>query len=409
MPKKQKVIEGEITESPPEESAVVLAEPETGIVSLTSAMSSKDLKSAVKLMTDQRKIIADFIKENLVDGVDYGVIESTSKSGKTFKSKPTLYKPGMEKILSLFGLASELTKDVETLEMLSNAHNVIAYKCIITRNNQKIAEGRGAATVGDMSRDINSTIKIAEKRARMDACLSLGFSEYFTQDMDDPEYRNGGSNFNKPKPAYGGYNQPAAPKQLTGPMTDNQRKMIFGLLVKLGHSEREEQIAIVTLNTGTKEGEQVSAQQASGLIGKLQNKTYARPKTKDPEDIDPPSKGTDVVVDPDSVDMATLLDDVPEATVIATEEAREDITDKVNSLGLPQIGLMRFLKDTIGKPILKNLSDSEWMQLDQKVDAILDGKVDLSDEYRSENKDSKTNANNVSEGQEDGTNNTKDN
>ena len=28
-------------------------------------------------------------------------------------------------------------------------------------------------------------IKIAEKQARMDACLTLGFSEYFTQDLDD--------------------------------------------------------------------------------------------------------------------------------------------------------------------------------------------------------------------------------
>jgi hypothetical protein len=83
----------------------------------------------------------------------------------------------MEKIFSLFGIISTLERDVETVEMVSKP-GVIAYKCKLYRNGTFVGEGRGACDVAERGR-VNDAIKIAEKRARMDA---------FTQDLEDLGY-----------------------------------------------------------------------------------------------------------------------------------------------------------------------------------------------------------------------------
>ena len=128
----------------------------------------------------RRTQIKSFVKDQLVAGTDFVNI----------KGKDTLAKPGMEKILSLFSLKSRLFKDEETLSMVTSK-DLIAYRCELYRTHSSdgheeiMAEGRGSCSVSEKRGDVNTTIKIAEKRARMDACLTLGFSEYFTQDLDD--------------------------------------------------------------------------------------------------------------------------------------------------------------------------------------------------------------------------------
>jgi hypothetical protein len=140
--------------------------------------SGTDLQASVDLEKTNRDIIKRFVSDQLVKGTDYGNIVG---------SKPTLLKPGMEKIFSLMHLKSRLVKDTETYEMLGSTPGMVCYKAVLYQigTGEEVAEGRGAAQVGDKKRDANATIKIAEKRARMDACLSLGFSEFFTQDLED--------------------------------------------------------------------------------------------------------------------------------------------------------------------------------------------------------------------------------
>lgn len=354
----------------PEDSPVVLADPETGIVSLTTAMSSKDLKAAVKLMTEQRKIIADFVKENLVKDVDYGQIEATSKAGKSFKSKPTLYKPGMEKILSLFGLATELKKDTQTLEM-TDIRNAIAFKCVITRNGQKIAEGRGAAVVGDMGRDLNSTIKIAEKRARMDACLSLGFSEYFTQDMDDSDYRQ--------KPKFVPNNQASRPPAIDpeGPVTDKQRKTMFALMHKAGINEPDAMKLTLKLNGFPESTKEMTVKDASAMIDMLVRDDFIRP-----EEDQPPATDDDLpVIDIDeSTDVDKEVGDAID-TFLITDELKAELAENINTLGLSAQGRLRMLKEVTGHITLNALKDGDWMALSQKVDDVLNDKIKLPAEW----------------------------
>lgn len=231
----------------------------SNVVSLYSGMSTKNLQKQVDKMTAQRQVIAGFVKDHLKEGVDYGTIESTSKSGKAFKSKPTLYKPGQEKIFSLFGLVSELVRDQETLEMLSEVTNLVAYKCNVYKNNVKVAEGRGAAVIGDLGRDANSTIKIAEKRARMDACLTLGFSEYFTQDLEDPEYRK------KNYPSSSTHTRQQKSVDDGELMTDNQRKLVYKLLEKKGLN-KDDMRSYIKLKTEIEDPKDLTKHKASSLI-----------------------------------------------------------------------------------------------------------------------------------------------
>lgn len=134
-----------------------------------------------------RSYIQKYITEQLVEGKDYGTITITSKkTGRTTVTKPCLFKPGAEKFLSLLNLRAEFERDQETVEMLG-VKGIVAYKCTLysMKSDKKIAEGRGACSLAEKYNDANNTIKIAEKRAKVDAVLSLGLSDTFTQDLED--------------------------------------------------------------------------------------------------------------------------------------------------------------------------------------------------------------------------------
>lgn len=337
------VIEGEVAT----ENKIAKVEP--NVAALATMVDSKDLKKAVAQLTKQRQIIAEFIKDQLKEGVDFGKIEGETKSGATFLSKPVLFKPGQEKIFSLFNLTSELTKDTETVEMLNKTEGLVAYKCNVYRNGQKIAEGRGAAVIGDKSRDANATIKIAEKRARMDACLSLGFSEYFTQDLEDPEYRN-----KKP--------------QDSRPMSNAQRKMIYKLLTDRGIHDHELQKQALKLN-GIKDTSDISLSDASKLIDKLVKGQFADPA--EPENIED---------QPDEQDE----------NIVITPDLKDELLEKIESFGLSANAKLRFIKETTGQISTAHLTDQQWMELSQKVESVLDSEIELNDDGTIKSKTSKT-------------------
>lgn len=219
------------------------------IASLSDRMTTKQLEASTKKAQEHRAIISKYVSDHLVDGVDYGKIANFPKN--------VLFKPGQEKIFSLMNLTSRLERDTETLEMLQGEKGLVAYLCRVYRNGVEIAQGRGAATIGDKSRDANATIKIAEKRARMDACLSLGFSEFFTQDLEDPEYRD---------TAKGG--QGASNGGSGVPATDKQRALIARKLEENG-VDKEDQKGYIIEQFGvevplTKEGASFVIEQLIG-------------------------------------------------------------------------------------------------------------------------------------------------
>lgn len=138
----------------------------------------KEMKKKLDLMDEKRNLIWDYIESNLVKGTDYGPADERNP-------KPVLLKPGAEKCCKMFNTTAKWDADFDTWKMLGEPKDVVCYKCLIVDNatGNIVGEGRGSERVGNRQRDVNKSIKAAEKRALVDAALyTFMLSERFTQD-----------------------------------------------------------------------------------------------------------------------------------------------------------------------------------------------------------------------------------
>lgn len=118
---------------------------------------------------------------------DYGAVFPGS-------SKPSLLKPGAEKILMLLGLASEY-EIIEKIQDYEEGFFAYTVRCILTKGGQVITEGLGHCNSKEKKYDSdkqdkymlgNTCLKMAKKRAQVDAALTVGsLSNIFTQDLED--------------------------------------------------------------------------------------------------------------------------------------------------------------------------------------------------------------------------------
>jgi hypothetical protein len=97
---------------------------------------------SVQQAVDRFNHVVEFVRTVMREGVDYGVIPGTDK--------PTLLKPGAEKLCTLFGLTSrfEIIRAVE--DWTGADHNgepffFYLYRCRLQRGDMIIAEGDGSA------------------------------------------------------------------------------------------------------------------------------------------------------------------------------------------------------------------------------------------------------------------------
>lgn len=343
--------------------------------SIVAGVTTDQLKIALTTQTEQRALIKDFVKNHLTDGTDFGKIHVMSKDKCPDQhnckkdhhfSKAVLFKPGQEKLFSLFQITDTLERDNEAFDMLPDIRNLVAYKCVLTRNGVKIGEGRGAAVVGDKSRDVNSTIKIAEKRARMDACLSLGFSEYFTQDLDDPDYKSQAEMANQ-RAAYAAESQDKDefglfPRDEKLPIDGKERAVLHRIMLKNGFSEYDEIAELLRMN-GIEDPATITSGEARIMMSKLTYSTFAAPE-RPPEPPPPPEPPTAA---PISVD----------------DEFKANVQEQYNQIGISKRGKMWFMKHVAGKPFANwdRLTDEEWKKAFDTVMAILDCTMDVPPEY----------------------------
>jgi hypothetical protein len=150
-----------------------------------------------------RKALLKWIQSNLQAGIDYGQIHFVGKDkcrlvadGRTHEcldprhwSKPSLWKPGAEKICGMMGLIPRFPNmaEYEKATLRGEDIKVIILKCELhTGNGFVAAEGTGARRVDQDRGDINKSLKMAVKSAHIDATLRVaGLSELFTQDLED--------------------------------------------------------------------------------------------------------------------------------------------------------------------------------------------------------------------------------
>lgn len=130
-----------------------------------------------------------YVREHMVEGEDYGVIPGSTK--------PTLFKPGAEKLNALFGYAPHvaISNRVEEWEKGFIAYEV-KVSLINKRTQQVEAEGVGSCNSRerryarqDAAGIANTILKMAKKRALVDATLSATrASGLFTQDLEDMDF-----------------------------------------------------------------------------------------------------------------------------------------------------------------------------------------------------------------------------
>ncbi|WP_195603821.1 hypothetical protein [Clostridium tyrobutyricum] len=183
------------------------------VISLLDSVEIGEVRNTLGKIAQFQSIVQKTLKK----GHDYGEIGGVTK--------PTLLKPGAEKVLMLMGLTSEYDI-IEKIEDYDKGVFAYTIKCILRKNGQKITEGVGSCNskedkyrwrwakeddlpIGsdittlksktnnygttkykiendDIYSQANTILKMAKKRAQIDATLTVAsLSEIFTQDIED--------------------------------------------------------------------------------------------------------------------------------------------------------------------------------------------------------------------------------
>lgn len=145
-----------------------------------------------------RAVLMAWVRDALVEGIDYGKVHvvhrSKCQAGKDCRnpahfSKPSLFKPGAEKICGMLGVTVRYPTlpDYEKAALTGAKLSQIIIRCeIVDASGRVVADGVGARLMSQDNGDINKALKMAEKSAHIDATLRMaGLSEVFTQDLED--------------------------------------------------------------------------------------------------------------------------------------------------------------------------------------------------------------------------------
>ncbi len=152
-------------------------------ITALSVIDSIDTNIVQRTM-DKIHAFQQVIQQAVKPGHDIGIIPGTKK--------PTLLKPGAEKIVMMMGLSSryEIMDKVEDYDKGFFSYNI---RCTLSRQGFDICEGVGNCNSreskyvqADPYSIANTILKMGKKRAYVDAALSVAsLSDIFTQDIED--------------------------------------------------------------------------------------------------------------------------------------------------------------------------------------------------------------------------------
>src|SRR5688572_570440 len=148
-------------------------------------LSPAEFRQALARRSENRKALIEWIRGSLVDGVDFGAVP-LRRGGF---SKPSLRKPGAEKICGMMGVTATFPtlKDYEASALEGREVQMVILRChLVSPDCIVVADGVGARSLEQYYGDINKSLKMAIKSAMIDATLRMaGLSEIFTQDLED--------------------------------------------------------------------------------------------------------------------------------------------------------------------------------------------------------------------------------
>ena len=160
----------------------------------------------------------------LVRDTDFGKIPGTSK--------PTLLKAGAEKILWGYGITTNVTVEAAIEQYSDDPFFFYRCRCECWKNDLLLTVGYGSANSREKQCGrqsaydaANSRLKIARKRALVDAALMVGqLSGAFAQDLENEDFMKGA--------------EAAMTERLPedAPITQAQRKRLYGIAGAAGFS-----------------------------------------------------------------------------------------------------------------------------------------------------------------------------
>lgn len=169
------------------ENEVLVYEEDRTIHPVANPLDSNPItfKAGLDRRKENRNTLMEWIRSALIEGRDYGSIIINGQ-----KSKPSLLKPGAEKIAGMLGLIPKFPNlsEYEDSVLNGNKIDIIILKCELqSQAGEVVGEGVGARDVLKQDNgDLNKALKMASKSAMIDATLRCaGISEVFTQDIEE--------------------------------------------------------------------------------------------------------------------------------------------------------------------------------------------------------------------------------
>jgi len=151
--------------------------------------------------TERRTTFRDWLRARMVQGIHFGYPPGVNRGDERslqYASRPSLYKAGAQLCCDLLKMRPEWAADESAWRMLGSEPGVFVFACRLINlggpffadrpNGETLGEGRGVFKVGEKKMQENAAIKMAEKRALIDAVINtLAIADLFTQDIEPPE------------------------------------------------------------------------------------------------------------------------------------------------------------------------------------------------------------------------------
>ncbi|MDI3298352.1 MAG: hypothetical protein QJR08_04190 [Bacillota bacterium] len=232
-----------------------------------SIIQSVDLSTVSQTMEKIARFQA-VVQRALKEGHDYGKVPKAEK--------PSLLKPGAEKIVMLLGLRSEF-EIVDSTRDWEKGFFQYQVRCRLLKGDTVITEGLGAANTrerryarGDQDPYTldNTVLKMAKKRALVDAALLVAsLSDVFTQDVEDMD---------EPTPP-----EARSPHE---PATEAQRKKLY-IASKEHGLDADAMHQILRGRYGVESSKDLTKRQASELIDAIERGDFD-PATAGAEEVE---------------------------------------------------------------------------------------------------------------------------
>ena len=209
---------------------------------------------ALSSALEKIKAFQALVQRQLVEGMDYGKIPGCGE-------RLVLLKPGAEKISVLLGLRSnfEIVREIEDFE--SGFFSYMVRCSLVTGAGEVVTQGFGQCNTrerrfgkGDPFSGANVALKMARKRALVDAALTVGsLSNLFTQDLEDV-----------------GPAAPTSPK-----ISENQKRQIYACTLQAGVEESQLRAGVLHYY-GVSGVDELSEKQAEDLLERISAMAAAR-------------------------------------------------------------------------------------------------------------------------------------